>query len=47
MLAIVLQHYFPTVGMMLRWRLEKIRMDPDVGIFQRQVSEKFARLGCL
>ena len=42
-----LQHYFPTVGMMLRWRLEKIRMDPDVGIFQRQVLEKFARLDCL
>lgn len=47
MLATVLQHYFLTVGMMLRWRLEKIRMDPAVGIFQRMASEKFAQLDCL
>ena len=43
MLATVLQHYFLTVGMILRWRLEKIEMDPAAGIFQRLASEKFAQ----
>lgn len=43
MLATVLQHYFLTVGMILRWRLEKIEMDLAAGIFQRLASEKFAQ----